>query len=478
VGLAALGGGVMSEERQSDAPEVVRAEDLSAEVDELMRWAAERGREARKHAPTRGKRAPVFTTHPDKADISQLLRADIQSALEDEVVPAVKNQPAKGILDWELERELAKKALVGLKLHTLKKLAEEMRLDKRGRAEEVAERIARAYKFDEEAIARLVLEHEDEPEPERGHSDRLFPTKDSIDLDSAEKWVQIVAERYIRVGIARWFVFEDYWRDNGTLTVQGTLRTYAAAVERRAEEPHLAGIPTEKSVELVIRDGSRIIAARDGSAAVSRAGARALASVTRVGTLGYVPVKAPADERLASLDSHTLLMLEMIHNRLPRLAVTNPNLTVARFRLSDEEKGETEEDRPSLKAVRFEGQHLLDSVQACQLIAREHRALVDLSLFVSRQVGEGLARLPVRIATERDHVLVVTGWGRLIPEESGPLHAELVGMTEQVLETGISDPQRLATLVARIAARASSNRPAQRPTILADDESDDGGDDE
>ena len=469
-----MGNGLPMTNEPESTKEVVPAEDLSAEVEELMRFAAERGRVARAAATTAHQgRAPVFTTRTDKADITPYLREELQQALEDEVLPAVSAGTERVIRDWELQREVAKKALVGLRLSTLRRLAQEHVLDKRGRSEDVAERLARAYKFDETAIARLVLDNEEEPEPERGHTDRLFPLAATLDLDAVHQKLERVTDRYIRVGVARWFVFEDLQRSERSLLLTGKLRSYKAFVSSETATPHLGATPSESDVRLRVYDGHRLVRIRGNTTATSRAGMRALEIVTGVSALGYLPVgRAAAKGRLASIDERTALMLDVVYNRLAGAGVRNPNLTVARFQMSEggtRARGE-ESDRPAVRAVRFEGDHLLDSAAACHLIAREGRALTDLSLLVSLNATNSgdEARFPVRIALDRDHGIVVTGFGRERPEASAELHRSLVGVLEDAVNRGIKDPETLETLIARIYERASSDGPVGQADILRD----------
>src|SRR4051812_22318630 len=75
--------GRMSKPREERLKQVLPAEDLSAEVEELLSLAAERGRLARTTAQgRRGRSSPVATTHPDKADIAGLLRDELRQVLE------------------------------------------------------------------------------------------------------------------------------------------------------------------------------------------------------------------------------------------------------------------------------------------------------------------------------------------------------------------------------------------------------------
>jgi len=137
---------------------------------------------------------------------------------------------------------------------------------------------------------------------------------------------------------------------------------------------------------------------------------------------------------LGSFAPISVFMLDFIYNRLAKAHAFEPNLTVAQFAVDRREAGVSAEegDRPRLKEVRFEGDYLLDSLAACQTIALEGRALIDLSLRASFGSQEPPpARFPVRLSIERDHVLVLTGFGRSQPELSGDLQTNIIRAVER-----------------------------------------------
>ncbi len=481
--------------KDKEPKKIISAEDFSEEVEALLRYAEERARAGRQpQSPGRGA-APVRTLLPDKPDITDLLRNKIVSALEDEVVLATEAGPERGILDWELQREVAKKALVGLKLHKLKELAAEMRLDKRGRSEEIADRIARAYRYDEQQIARLILDNEEEPEPDRGHVDRIFPLAEAPNIESVEMRLEPVMGRYVRVGVARWFVFEELRRAGIRLTLRGALRTYRTFVtseetevegEAPAEVAHLSASPSEVSVELELVDGLRALRVRSAAPAPARAASKALEVATECRRLGHLPFASASFEGpLGAFARSTIFMLDFVDERLANAGVQDRNLTVARFEI---EKGDgsastAEGERPTLREVRFEGDHLLDSVPACRLIATEGRALVDLSMRVSIRSTDGeLVRFPIRLGLERDHAVVLTGFGRYGPEASLQLHHDLVRAVESGFDDGVASRSRLESLAGRIDELARSGREVEKATMLGDkgeeaatDEDDDEG---
>src|SRR5262249_19903453 len=153
---------------------VVPAEKLAADAEALLDFARQRGREARQ-VRTKSARQRVLTTElRDKPDIRLALEAELRDALESDVLPAVETGDSE-LFQLERQREIQKKALLALKRPALTELAESMDLDKRGKSEDIAERIARALHFNERDVAQLIIENVDEPEPERRYADRVFP---------------------------------------------------------------------------------------------------------------------------------------------------------------------------------------------------------------------------------------------------------------------------------------------------------------
>ncbi|MEX1009024.1 MAG: hypothetical protein WD271_14425 [Acidimicrobiia bacterium] len=420
----------------------------------------------------RGKnRERVYTLKPEhQPSVDAALSAQLRDVLEDEIVPATELEDAK-ILPVELDHEVIKKALIGLKLETLKRVAERSALEGTGNAESLATRIAESYAWNREEIARLILASEDEPAVERAHVDRLYALYDSPPLDYVYERLRYVLGRYIRIGVARWFVFEELESVTGQLTLRGTLRAYNATVTEVEANPTVVGTPArDHRIELLV-DNSPLLHVRHGSANESSAAVRALEIATRIQVLGKPTLGAGASAALATLAPASLFMLDLLTTRFGTAGLHNKNMTVARFQVDDDDRGEEPESRPRLRAVRFEGAHLLDSAAACKLLADEGRALVDMSITVRsalRADGE-TGRFPVRVAIERDHVLAMTGFGTL-PGLSFGVHAAVVDAVTEELGDGLADVNALAELATKIEERARSTVPIEEADMLRDNE--------
>ncbi|HEX6392974.1 MAG TPA: hypothetical protein VFZ97_06000 [Acidimicrobiales bacterium] len=424
----------------------------------------------------------VFRTLPDADHIDAGLDGFLRAALEDEIVPAVPvervdEQPR--IMEYELRQEVIKKALVGLKLPALREIARQSGIPQSGGSEDLATRIARYYKWNDEEIARLVLETESEPVPERGWIDRLFAMEGPPDLQLTAERLGYVIGRYIRIGVARWFVFERIIGEpsDGQLELVGTVRAYQAVVDEEVvEHPHLRpNQQSDRQVSVVLTEGLSVVRVVRAPASDSRAAMVALRMVTGWSQLGYVPVRIGvlSDETRQRFESSSLIMLDLITTRFRSAGIARLNLTMARFSIGqtqsrDAAEPDEESDRPRLKAVRFEGDYLLDSIEACRLIAVERRALVDISATaVSEPRPDGeVGVYPIRVALERDHIVVFTGFTAHGPLTAPAVHRQLWSAAVQEMQEGIANPEALETLLEKISTRAKSEIPPEHADIM------------
>lgn len=443
---------------------VVHTEEITAAVDRAAQLAQRWAEEIRRANPER-----EYVLEADKPDVTAALGDVLRAALEDEVVPATEVASESEIVAWELDRELIKKALIGLKRDELRTIAASHNLDVRGNAEHLASVIARAYAWDEEAIARLVLEHEPEPSPERGHVSRLIPIAAPPDVGDLARRLEYVRGRYVRVAVARWFVFESIRVQGESVDLVGRVRAYQASVDERVEAPQLARSHREDQVRIRINGTSAVVQVDGASATTANSVMRALHATTELTPVNAVPLRQPILEGVAaSFAGESLFLLDVLFNRLATAGLSEPNLTVARFRLRDTPDDIEDDDatrRPRLKAVRFEGDHLLDSVTACRLLAREARPLVDVSLRAAAD-EDPTARYPIRIAIERGHVLLMTGYGTRKPELSASVHAALRHELISEIEQGIAKPQQLARLANRIMERSRAEQPVEHADMF------------
>lgn len=451
----------------SQGRRVILDKEFDDHVTELMQFAMEAGRSMSRTSASE----EVSSSSPE---IQQQLEDQLRVALEDEIVPAHEIHLG-GIDQGEVEREIVKKALVGLKMATLKKIARDRGAPVGGTLEALATRIAGIYEWDQREVARLILANEDEPSIERGHVSRLFPLESRYDVDEVHERLETVVGRYIRIGVARWFLFQEMLgvKDRG-VEVHGTFKTYQATVDGIQEVAALSALPQDSTVGILLND-SAVLQVNDSSVAPAKAAVLAFGIISGTAAKGYLPL-AEADAKPISntLHASSEFLLDIVHNRLSKTELTDINLTVARFRLRENDQSlSVSERRPELKAVRFEGEHLLDSVSACRLLAIEGRALVELAFqaTVRDENDSARGRFPVRITAEKDHVAVQTGLGAGEHELSRQVHRSVIKSVSEALEFGADNTQRLESLFDRMKSRAESQEDPEVADIL--DESDD-----
>ncbi len=212
-------------------------------------------------------------------------------------------------------------------------------------------------------------------------------------------------------------VFGKYQRAGSVLRVDGALQSYKAKVDPTADDK-LATELDFAACELEVRSGSTTVLIHK---ARTYSTARSMLAAFRVATLAdvrdYVP-NTGADAAVSPRHLHpsTLFLLDILTHRMrgPLFRMRNPIL--ARFRLGARAASQVDSSpsrKPSLRAVRFEGDNLLDSPAACGLMWTEGRPLVDVTVSVAATESEAdssiRARVPVRLALEGGGVLVETG---------------------------------------------------------------------
>jgi hypothetical protein len=258
---------------------LIHAEDLDATLNRLLAAA---------DAITDEFPSEVGEAPPEEPpDFTPYLHADLKAVLEDEIVPAVETADGE-IREPELQRELIKKALVGLKMPVLRDIARGLGLSGSGASEELATRVAAAYRWNEEEIARLVLDHQEEPtSTEHGFETRVFTFRDEPALEEIVRKLDYVAGRYIRTGVARWYVFEEAVEGDDAVELRGSYRAYKANVEETLEgEPELTSRSSRYSTRLEIGP-RRSFVVHGGGATAARSSAAALRLAT-----GFASVRA------------------------------------------------------------------------------------------------------------------------------------------------------------------------------------------
>lgn len=447
------------------------SEEIAADVDRMFSVAEEEARRIDRD----DRSGRVRRERADLPDIESRLRDEYQTLLEDEFVLVTgPSDSAEGLASADdspfgLERDVMKKALMGLRAKALRDLAARSNLETRGTIEALAESIAQTYKWDSEQIALLVLANEPEPAPERSHTERVFLLDDTPDLERVAMRIEPMLHRFARIGVARWFMTDDFISAAGSAVIRGSVHAYQPFVSSE-DSPHVTSSPSRTEVEIELRDDSRALRIRGRGEQASKSAALAAELALGLEILPAIPYrqdKVTGPERVLARES--LFMLDLLWTRLVHDAsIRINNVTTARFRMTQRDDDSSDDARPTLRAVRIEGSHLLDSVEACRLISIEGRALVQMSFVGSVPLTKDeAASFPVSVTLEANHITVTTGWGHAAHEASTRMHRSVVDAAIAEAETGIADPARLHDLTTRIATQAKAS-PTDIATMLTE----------
>lgn len=446
---------------------IVRLEDIDQRLERLAKTLAEEGRRVGEAAQAKRLAAGKVVRTIETPSFADEFLAEAREALEDEIDIARPADFEDDIEPGERDREIGKKALAVLKLDQLRKVASYQELDYRGEKEEVIERIVRALDADWGKIARLVLENE-EPRPERGVADRLFPILGTtVNVNAAHRVLLNYADRYIRTGIARWFVFGTSDPRGERLWLDGTFRTYR--VDPIADDDdffELNTVPDALPVRVRLDEGGMFVQTRAPGTTESRAAARAIMKVLGLRPSPGLPIDTtPRGGALMRWDQRSVFMAAFLQNELNRDGIEVLNLTSAHFETGEPTTGE--DLRPNVRSVRLEGAHLLDSKTAGELLV-DGRGLVGISLLVRfRPNRDERFVLPIQISLEREHVAILTGYGTERHEVALDLQRELVKRVKSAFGSSLrNEPElnRMATEMERVLREAE---PIERARFFA-----------
>ncbi len=445
---------------------VVRSEDLEARLRDLVGEAMAAGREASAAATAAGQTARRYANKPGGEE--ELLNG-LRQALEDEVEVAAPAAGESAIDESEVDREIAKRALMHLKLPTLREIAESMDLPRSGNLEEVIDRIARELRSDPYEIARLIVKYETEPAPERRFASRIFNVREPLeDPEQLSQRIDYLANRYIRTGIARWVVFEDVRATPVLLSIDGTFRSYRADAERFDDDYRLRADPHSAPASLRMFKGEKSVEIRAKGELESKAFVLALQRASSFKWEKRLPIsQSLADGELWGWHPWSIFLVDLLNARFRSSNVEIFDMFTAGFRTAKEASGH-EDDRPAVRSVRFQGRHLLDSLVACDLIV-SGQALAELGMTVRYRHESETYLLPLTIKLAEDHATVLTSFGLHDPAIAGSLHREIVQGLRKSLRNGLANEGALIQLAVQIRERAESEETPDHPTIFGPD---------
>lgn len=465
--------------KRLDHKPALRPEDLDAALAKLrldMSQAAAQLTRDTAPADDEGEDDHEKTGNPiDVPDLSDWADAALRELLEEETYALIEPEGPRGIAEHELHQEIQKRALVGLKRRTLNSVAIRRGLIPAEKLDDLARQVAASYGWDEQEIARVVLDHAEDPLiTEGGPVSRVFVLEEPLDLKTTVDRLSYVDGRYYRTDIAKWFVFESFKVADSVLRTEGRLQTYTASVDPLDDEK-LISSEAKFDAQLEARAGSDVaIVHHAANATVARSAIAAFKVATLVEAKRYVPnIGIDATVRPRALHPTTEWLLDLVSRRLNGPLFRNRNAVLARFKLNQASTKEVPEGtsrRASLSAVRFEGTNLMVSTTACSLMWTEGRPMVDLTLMITPVLSEVDAtirgHLPVRVWVERDHVAVSTGLASDL-SLMNEVHAAVLDQVRIAIRSVVSDESR-AKIVNQIKSQVENPDPDAEDTLLVE----------
>lgn len=429
----------------NEPKKILTSDEIAATLDEVLRDANDvlQARRDRLKLP----RVEFTPSERIRQDLYQTYSAGSIVALDDD---------AGTIGEVELNREIIKKALTHLDSVALKRLAKQSRVPVSGAKSDVAVRVARALNWDSDAVASAVQAYERETSTETGRSSRLYVPKDSLDVDYVNRRISVLAGRFLKVGLARWFAFRTIDRNRDSIRIAGELISYDPQIVDSPQEARLEIPPPSVSTATVEIRAERLICVNDANAITAKA---AVEAVTVGGNLvlrsDLAGLSLTADAQPNELHPISEWMIDLIYSRLSGSVFHNPNVINAKFQLRRPRLRKGQKPRPQLHAMRFDGDYVLDLPGASRVMWREKRPLADVTILVSVS-PQGGETFPVRLVIEQDHVSIFTGRGD-DAEVANDLHDRVIEGVAQQLHQGIHDEARLRGKVAQISRRADAN---------------------
>ena len=447
---------------------VVSPEQLDAELRDLIEEASRYGKRAEQAAVEAGEEA--WPSGRGRARREHLV-SGLREALEDEVTIAHAAGSETEIEPSEQDHEIAKRALVHVKLENLRHIARDLGVPDYGNLDAVTDAIAREFQGDREAIAKLVIRYEDEPAPERNLTSRIFQLREEPgDLPALCQRLAHITGRYIRTGIARWFIVGSVDATDANLRLDGVYRFFRADAAQFEEEITLTADEQNARARLLLRASEPIAEVEAKGEAESKALMTTFEGSTSLHCReALAPEIEPLQGQLATWHIQSVFLIELLHSRFRDQNIEILDLNVAGFKT---ERGarkmaaDEEARQPRIKSVRFEGRHLLDSRPACELLTAGQQ-LVQLGMTVRFQPdGAESYLLPLTVKLAGDHVVVITGLGVVPPRIAQGLHSVVTAGVRRALLSGLADPAGLEGLARQVSERAEAMQDPRLPTIF------------
>jgi len=447
-----------AEPREPDATLVLDAE-LKDQISALLELAVEQGELSAREGRDAGEDWWTIENLPDLVD-------DARGQLEDLLVSDVNvaHTASPDVPESEREREIAKAALLQLKITQLRRIARDADLPLLRDREALADLIVRKYGADRAEIAELVLRYS-VPDVERGWVTRLVPLRASAELSSARRTLPDLPGKYLRLEVASWLVFHKAEESHDGASFEGEIMYYAVRPQREGERLDIAALQRTHPIAVKLKAGQAWVAIDGRSAMDVRRLRKALRYALGVHLASSLDSNVPSLEgELGSWDRVTLRMLYILEHGL-----RDAHLDYSSFRQAEfSQTGTTVADpqQPSVRAVRLQGQHVMADPAACRNITSGQTLhSVDVRVRWQRDLRQTESfYTTIRIGLAADNAYVMTAFGES-PSKSRDLHRVLVERLRRALERDFT-AESLAGIVRDISKRAVETGPPEVVDIL------------
>jgi hypothetical protein len=444
-----------------EPPGLIVEDEYFDSLNELLELAQQEGQ--RNQAEAREERDTAFNL-AQVSDLTHETRERLREYLTESDVFAHTTE-GSDIPDSVQAREIEIAALSRLKLADLQEMAAEKGIPLVSSKERLAELIV-GTDVSREEIAELAL-REANLSTDIGLVTRLFPLGVPPDLDAAAGRLTKAQGRYLKLRMARWFIYDETQTLTAVVVLRGRMRSYRSKPVLEVEghrlnvDPHAAKMVARlrtgrKWAEV---DGRQLTDARDMAPVMARG-----AGVSFDPTLS-LPMPA-LDGPLARWSRQTVWMLAFLQFNLEGDGIGIHNYSMAHFEAPNQ-KEPIRPDEPRIAEIELRGQHVGASRDACQRIVEAGGLLaVELVLsFVPNNSDSYL--IPVRIGLDETCATVETAAGKDVPADaSAALHRALIDRLCRALNTEL-DPSGLTSLVNKIIERARAPEQAHHADMFA-----------
>jgi hypothetical protein len=284
-------------------------------------------------------------------------------------------------------------------------------------------------------------------------------------LDDIAATLMAASGHYLKIRLARWFIYDEVERHNTVLVLKGRMRSYRSKPVLEVEGHRLNVDP--HAARLVVRlrraqrwaevDGKQVVDARDTRPVMSRAG---------VAFDPTLPLPVPAIEgTMATWSRSTVWMLSLLQDHVEGDGIGILNYAMAHFE-APASATPLRPDEPRIAEVELRGQHVGASRDACQRIVEGAGLLtVELKLSFVPDGNESFV-IPVRLGIDGTCATIETAAGSSVPASvSAKLHRALIDRVRRALDAEL-DPASLRSLAETIGERARAPEQPQHADIF------------